>query len=92
MVLCINKCGPFIDQITAQLKGIRNAPESQTDPQWMKDFKQGHTSMAVALAQNYAEKLNDHYEQNADNIRCQFQQRSMSTICAGRSQMCKKNS
>ena len=70
MLLCINKCSPFVDQLTLEMTKMRLAPPNETDPEWLKQFKDGKTRMEEAMAEKFVEKLNGYYMQAKESTRC----------------------
>jgi len=61
VIVCINQCGPKLKEIREGLEEIKSQPPDDTDEAWIKNFKDGNTGMAEALAQRFADKLNEHY-------------------------------
>jgi hypothetical protein len=68
-LLCINKCGQVVNQITEELNKILNEPPNEKDEDWVKCYKQGETTMEKALAQRFAGKLNSYYEKADSSAR-----------------------
>jgi hypothetical protein len=68
-LLCINKCGPVVKQITEELSKILKEPLNEEDEDWMKCYKQENTTMEQALAQRFADKLNSYYEKADSSAR-----------------------
>ena len=70
VLLCINKCSPFVDQLSKEMTEMMQAPPNETDPEWLKQFKDGKTRMEEALAEKFVEKLNGYYKQAGESTRC----------------------
>ena len=69
VLLCINKCNPFVGQLTQEMTKMRLEPPNETDPEWLKQFKNGKTRMEEALAEKFVEKLNGYYMQAGESTR-----------------------
>jgi hypothetical protein len=69
VLLCINKCGPVVSQITKEFNEIQKQPLNEEDEDWVKCFKQRKTAMEEALAQRFADKLNSYYKKKDSSAR-----------------------
>jgi hypothetical protein len=68
-LLCINKCGPVVSQITKEFNEILKEPLNEEDEDWMKCFKLQKTTMEEALAQRFADKLKSYYKKKDSSAR-----------------------
>lgn len=69
MILCINKCGPFVNDVSKEMLKLKHEPSNDADADWLKKFREGQLRMEQALAQKFAEKLNLFYEQEGKRMR-----------------------
>jgi hypothetical protein len=59
----------FADQISDEMTNMKKEIASNTDPDWLKNFKEGKTSMEEALKEKFVDKLNQYYEDEGESTR-----------------------